>query len=257
MTTPAAESSPSQASASSQRVLEARGLRKVYGKRTVVDGVDISLRSGEVVGLLGPNGAGKTTTFYMIVGLVPATGGQVMLDGADITPKPMYRRARSGLGYLAQEHSVFGKLTVWENLMAVAETLKLNPKERRERVEKHLEELHLTHLARQKAFTLSGGEKRRLEISRALVTQPGFLLLDEPFAGVDPISVAEVQGMIRDMRKRGLGVLITDHQVRETLGVVDRAYILAGGRVICEGTSDFLITDPEARRLYLGDNFKL
>ena len=253
MTTQTAETSP----AASPRQLEARGLRKVYGKRTVVDGVDISLRSGEVVGLFGPNGAGKTTSFYMIVGLVPVSSGSVLLDGKDIAPLPMYRRARAGLGYLAQEHSIFGKLTVWENLMAVAETLKLNSRERRERVEQHLEEMRLTHLTKQKAYTLSGGEKRRLEISRALVTRPGFLLLDEPFAGIDPISVADVQGMIRDMRKRGLGVLITAHEVREALDVVDRAYLLAQGKVVCSGTSEFLVNDPEARRLYFGQDFKL
>lgn len=232
-------------------------LVKTYGKRQVVAGVNIEVGAGEVVGLLGPNGAGKTTTFYMIVGLVPATEGRVSLDGAEITRLPMYKRARLGIGYLPQEASVFRKLTVEENIRAIAETLPVNRKQRAELVERHLEELHLTHLAKQKAYTLSGGERRRLEISRALVTNPKFLLMDEPFSGVDPISVADVQTIILDLKKKGIGILITDHNVRETLRIVDRAYLIYEGRVLSEGSSDFLINDPQSRKFYLGENFNL
>ena len=235
----------------------AEGLVKDFGRRRVLDKVDLEVKSGEVVGLLGPNGAGKTTSFYIIVGLLESTGGTVWLDGRDITRVPMYKRARMGIGYLPQEHSVFAKLTVEENIRAVAETLPLNRKERAETVEKHLNELNLSPLARQKAYTLSGGEQRRLEISRALVTNPRFLLMDEPFANIDPISVNEVQGIIGTLAKKGIGVLITDHSVREILEIVDRAYLMHEGRVLCEGSSDFLLNDAQSRRLYLGDKFNM
>lgn len=237
--------------------IETRGLVREFGKRRVVDGVDIHVDGGEIVGLLGPNGAGKTTTFYMVVGLMRSTGGRVFLDGADLTPLPMYRRARSGIGYLPQEPSVFRKLNVERNLQAVAETLPVSRKERKNIVREHLRELGLEHLARQKAYTLSGGERRRLEISRALVTRPKFMLMDEPFSGVDPISVGEVQKIIVSLKERGIGVLITDHNVRETLRVVNRAYLLHEGRVLCEGTSEFLVNDPQSRQFYLGEDFNL
>ena len=229
--------------------ISTRGLVKTYGQRRVVDHVDIRLRAGEIVGLLGPNGAGKTTTFYMIVGLVSATEGSVYLDKLDITQTAMFRRARLGIGYLPQEPSVFRKLTVEENIRAIAETLPVSRSECRQIVERRLEELGLTALARQMAFTLSGGERRRLEISRALVTEPKFLLMDEPFSGVDPISVSEVQEIILK--------LITDHNVRETLRIVDRAFLMHEGRVLCEGDREFLINDPDSRKIYLGENFKL
>lgn len=237
--------------------IRTENLVKEYGKRRVVKGVNIGLEAGEVVGLLGPNGAGKTTSFYMIVGLVPATEGKVFLDGADITDVPMYKRARMGIGYLPQEASIFRKLSVYENIMAIAETLPIPKKELKGYVEQMLEELNLTHLAKQKAFTLSGGERRRLEITRALTAKPKFLLMDEPFSGVDPISVAEVQDIIRGLKKKGIGVLITDHNVRETLSVVDRAYLIHDGKVLCEGSSDFLVNDPQSRKFYLGDSFKM
>lgn len=232
-------------------------LVKVYGRRHVVNSVTIKVTSGEIVGLLGPNGAGKTTTFYMIAGLVRATRGTVVLNGDLITHMPMYRRARLGIGYLPQEPSVFRKLTVYENMMAIAETLRLSRKEHKALVRQHLAELGLTQLASQKAFTLSGGERRRLEIARALIIQPRFLLLDEPFSGVDPISVTEVQHLIFSLKEKGIGVLITDHNVRETLRVVDRAYLIHEGKVLCEGTSDFLVADPLSRRFYLGESFNL
>jgi lipopolysaccharide export system ATP-binding protein len=219
--------------------------------------VDLEISAGEVVGLLGPNGAGKTTSFYMIVGLVPATGGEVFLDDTPLTELPMYQRARLGLGYLPQEPSIFRKMTVEENIKAVVETLPLNKQEQAARIEEHLSELGLTALAKQKAYTLSGGERRRLEISRALVTQPKFLLMDEPFSGVDPISVSEVQKIIVQLKERGIGVLITDHNVRETLSIVDRAYLMHEGRVLSEGTSDFLINDPKSREFYLGEDFNI
>ena len=237
--------------------ISTRGLVKTYGQRRVVDHVDIRLRAGEIVGLLGPNGAGKTTTFYMIVGLVPATEGRVYLDKMDITRTAMYRRARLGIGYLPQEPSVFRKLTVEENIRAIAETLPVSRSECRQIIDRRLEELGLTSLAKQKAFTLSGGERRRLEISRALVTEPKFLLMDEPFSGVDPISVSEVQEIILGLKEKGIGVLVTDHNVRETLRIVDRAFLLHEGRVLCEGDRDFLINDPTSRKIYLGENFNL
>jgi len=237
--------------------IETNQLVKTYGQRNVVNGVNLRIRAGEVVGLLGPNGAGKTTTFYMIVGLVPASSGQVMLDGADITGLRMHQRARRGVGYLPQEASVFRKLSVEENILAIAESIGVPRGERRALVQKHLDELHLGHVAKQKAFTLSGGERRRLEIARALVTQPKFLLMDEPFAAIDPISVTEVQKIILQLKSRGIGVIVTDHNVRETLRIVDRAYLVHEGRVLSEGTSDFLIRDEQARKFYLGEGFNL
>jgi lipopolysaccharide export system ATP-binding protein len=233
------------------------GLVKVFGQRTVVAGVDIRVTAGEIVGFLGPNGAGKTTTFYMIVGLIPATQGRVAFGGRDVTRLPMHKRARLGLGYLPQEPSTFRKLTVEQNILAIVETLGLPRRERSTRVQQHLEELHLTHVARQPAYTLSGGERRRLEIARALVTSPKFLLMDEPFAAIDPISVAEVQKIVLDLKSRGIGVVITDHNVRETLRIVDRAYLIREGRVFKEGNSGFLINDAEAREFYLGKDFNL
>ena len=232
-------------------------LVKGYDGRPVVDGVEISVGRGEIVGLLGPNGAGKTTTFAMIVGYVTPDGGRIMLDDRDITDMPMYQRARLGIGYLAQEPSIFRKLTVEQNILAILETLEISKTDRRRRLDTLLNELGITHLARQKAFTLSGGEKRRLEITRALVTSPQFILLDEPFSGIDPITVFEAQEIIRELRKRGLGILLTDHNVRETLEITDRAYIMAEGKVLISGTAHELITDPRAREIYLGDKFRL
>jgi lipopolysaccharide export system ATP-binding protein len=235
----------------------AEGLAKTYGSRAVVDGVDLRISGGEVVGLLGPNGAGKTTTFYMVVGLVPATSGRVLLNGQDITGRRMHERARLGIGYLPQEASVFRKLTVEENIMAIIEAVNVPRGERKARVREHLEELGLGPLAKQKAFTLSGGERRRLEIARALVTRPQFLLMDEPFAAIDPISVAEVQKIILHLKGRGIGVIVTDHNVREILRIVDRAYLIRAGRVLTEGTGEFLINDENARKFYLGQDFNL
>jgi lipopolysaccharide export system ATP-binding protein len=233
------------------------GLVKTYGNRAVVDGIDLRMAGGEVVGLLGPNGAGKTTTFYMIVGLVPATKGRVLLNGEDITHFKMHKRARRGIGYLPQEPSVFRKLTVEENITAILEAVHVPRRERKTRLSEHIEELGLGHVARQKAYTLSGGERRRLEIARALVTRPHFLLMDEPFAAIDPISVADVQRIIRQLKARGIGVVVTDHNVRETLRIVDRAYLIHKGRVLSEGTGEFLIKDEKARKFYLGDDFNL
>ena len=237
--------------------IQTEGLVKTFGTRTVVNGVSLRFAAGEVVGLLGPNGAGKTTTFYMVVGLVPATAGRVKLDGTDITKLRMHQRARHGIGYLPQEASVFRKLTVEQNILAIVEAIGVPRRERRERVQTHLDELHLGHVAKQKAYTLSGGERRRLEIARALVTRPKFLLMDEPFAAIDPISVAEVQKMILQLKSRGIGVVVTDHNVRETLRIVDRAYLIHQGKVLSEGTGDFLIRDEQARKFYLGEGFNL
>lgn len=237
--------------------IRAEGLVKTFGARTVVNGVDLNVDAGEIVGLLGPNGAGKTTTFYMIVGLVPATRGRVLINGRDATRLRMHQRARLGIGYLPQEASVFRKLTVAQNLLAIVETLPVPRKQRHTIVEQHLAELNLTHVAGQMAFTLSGGERRRLEIARALVTQPKFLLLDEPFAAIDPISVSEVQRIVLSLKARGIGVIITDHNVRETLRIVDRAYLIHQGRVLTAGTGAFLINDPQAREIYLGKDFDL
>ena len=235
--------------------IRTEGLVKTYGTRAVVDGVNVNFRGGEIVGLLGPNGAGKTTTFYMIVGLVPATAGRVTLDGTDLTRLRMHERARHGIGYLPQEPSVFRKLTVAENLLAIVEATGVPRRERAARVQQHLTELSLDHVAKQKAYTLSGGERRRLEIARALVTKPKFLLMDEPFAAIDPISVAEVQKIILRLKSRGIGVVVTDHNVRETLRIVDRAYLLHKGKVLTEGSGQFLIKDEQARKSYLGEDF--
>jgi lipopolysaccharide export system ATP-binding protein len=232
-------------------------LVKVFGRRAVVNGVNLRVNAGEVVGLLGRNGAGKTTTFYMIVGLVPATRGRVFINGADATRLRMHQRARLGIGYLPQEASVFRKLTVEENILAIVETLPVARRDRPTHVRRHLEELGLTHLAKQRAYTLSGGERRRLEIARALVTAPRFLLMDEPLSGIDPIAVADVQKIVLQLRDRGIGVLITDHNVRETLNIVDRGYIIHEGRVIAEGPRDYLINDAKVREFYLGKDFNL
>ena len=238
-------------------VISTRDLVKNYGSRTVVAGVNIHVAAGEIVGLLGPNGAGKTTTFYMIVGLVPATRGAVLLNDRPITRLRMHQRARTGIGYLPQEPSIFRSLSVEENVRAIVETLSLPRRAHAARTKEHLDELGLFHLAKQRAYTLSGGERRRLEIARALVTRPQFLLMDEPFSGVDPISVADVQKIVLSLKQRGIGILITDHNVRETLRIVDRAYLIHQGRVLTEGTSDFLINDPKAREFYLGEGFNL
>ena len=232
--------------------LEARGLVKVYKGRSVVNDVSVQLEQGEIVGLLGPNGAGKTTTFYMITGLIRPDGGQIEFDGRDITDQPMYRRARMGIGYLAQEPSVFRKLTVEENVQAILETLPIADDERAHRLERLLDELAIKHLRRQKGFQLSGGERRRLEITRALVTEPKFMLLDEPFAGVDPIAVHDIQTIVAGLRHRGIGVLITDHNVEQTLDIVDRAYIMFEGKVQVAGTVRELVFDDRVANLYLG-----
>jgi lipopolysaccharide export system ATP-binding protein len=237
--------------------LETSRLVKAYNGRPVVDGVEIGVSRGEIIGLLGPNGAGKTTTISMIVGYVRPDGGAVTVDGQDITRLPMYQRSRLGIGYLAQEPSIFRKLTVEQNIMAILETVGLPVDQRRKRLDELLNELGITHLARQKAYVLSGGEKRRLEITRALVTNPQFILLDEPFSGIDPITVFECQEIIRELKGRGLGVLLTDHNVRETLEITDRAYIMAEGKVLIAGTAQELITDPRAREIYLGEKFRL
>jgi len=232
-------------------------LVKAYKGRKVVREVDINVKAGEIVGLLGPNGAGKTTSFYMIVGLVRPSGGKVFFNGKNVSSVPMYKRARMGMGYLSQEPSIFRKLTVQDNVMAILGTLPISHKERKRRLAQLLEELKIGHLAKQRAYTLSGGERRRLEITRALVTNPSIILLDEPFSGVDPLAVHDVQDIVRDLRDKGLGVLITDHNVRETLAVVDRAYLLCEGQVLREGNSDFLVNDEVSRELYLGPRFSM
>jgi lipopolysaccharide export system ATP-binding protein len=232
-------------------------LVKIYHGRRVVNGVNLDVKRGEIVGLLGPNGAGKTTSFYMTVGLVKPSEGRVFFKGEDVTHAPMYQRARMGMGYLSQEPSIFRRLTVEQNVMAILETLPLNGRERRKRLQFLLEELKISHLAQQKAFTLSGGERRRLEITRALVTNPALILLDEPFSGVDPLAVHDVQQIIVELKERGLGILITDHNVRETLAVVDRAYLICEGKVLREGTSEFLVNDEMSRQLYLGPRFSM
>ena len=237
--------------------LVASGLVKIYGDRTVVNGMNVNCRCGEIVGLLGPNGAGKTTTFYMIMGLVKPNEGKVMFRGCDITRMPVFLRARRGLGYLAQEASIFRKLTVWNNVMAILETLKMSRKARNARCEELLATFDLMKVARQPAYTLSGGERRKLEIARALVRQPSILMLDEPFAGVDPLAVNDIQDIVRRLRDQGLGIIITDHNVRETLSVVDRAYLVYNGRLLKEGTSNELVNDPEVRAKYLGEDFHM
>ncbi len=238
-------------------VLAAQHLCKQLGGRDILRDVSVNVRAGEVVGLLGPNGAGKTTTFYAIVGLIRPDRGAVLLDGEDVTRFPMYQRARKGISYLPQEPSVFRKLTVEENIRAILETLPLSHEERSERLAALLEELSIAHLAKNKAFSLSGGERRRVEITRALVTEPSFMLLDEPFAGIDPIAVLDIQNIVGQLRDRGIGVLITDHNVRETLGICDRAYILNAGAILEEGPPDAIANSPLAREIYLGERFTL
>lgn len=241
----------------SQGILVAEKLVKAYRGRRVVDEVDIAVNRGEIVGLLGPNGAGKTTTFYMVVGLIRPDSGRVALAGSDITRLPVYQRARKGVGYLSQEPSVFRKLTVADNVMAILETLDISDAERSRRLVALLKDLGLDRLAGQKAYTLSGGERRRLEITRALVQHPSILMLDEPFSGVDPLAVSDIQQIITKLRDRGLGIFITDHNVRETLSVVDRAYLMYEGKILREGRSSFLVEDDMSRELYLGRNFRM
>ena len=237
--------------------LVARDLERFYGQWKVVDKVTITVQRGEVVGLLGPNGAGKTTTFYLIVGLLRADGGQILVDGHDISKMPMHRRARLGIGYLAQEPSIFRRLTVRENILSILESLPMSRKERAARLAQLLEELNIAHLADRRGYNLSGGERRRVEITRALVTEPKFMLLDEPFVGIDPIAVAEIQDIVARLQAKGLGILITDHNVRETLSTTDRAYIMFEGRILLQGTSQELAQDPVARQIYLGERFRL
>jgi lipopolysaccharide export system ATP-binding protein len=238
-------------------MVQALGLEKSYRGRKVVDEVSLELRQGEVVGLLGPNGAGKTTTFYMVVGLISPDSGKVLLNGSDITGTPMYLRARSGISYLPQEPSSFRKLTVEENLRCIAETLSISAEEQSERVNELLEEFGISSLRRQGAYSLSGGERRRLEIARALVLTPRFILLDEPFAGIDPLAVLDIQRIIAQLKKRNIGVLVTDHNVRETLNITDRAYIINEGKILREGSPEELTSDNEVRKVYLGENFRL
>lgn len=238
-------------------MLRSERLIKIYNKRRVVNQVSIEVNQGEIVGLLGPNGAGKTTTFYMITGMIRPTEGKIFLEETEVTTMPMYRRAQLGIGYLSQEPSIFRRLTVEQNILAILETLPLSHHERRRRLSELLEELAISPLAKNYAYTLSGGERRRVEITRALVTNPKFILLDEPFAGVDPIAVEDIQEIVRGLKQRGIGVLITDHNVHETLSITDRAYLLYEGTVLKSGTTEFLANDPEARKLYLGDKFRL
>ncbi|MFI5394372.1 MAG: LPS export ABC transporter ATP-binding protein [Candidatus Binatia bacterium] len=240
-----------------ENVLRAEGLCKRLGGREILRTVSLEVHAGEVVGLLGANGAGKTTTFYAIVGLIRPDRGKVLLNGADVTGEPMYIRARKGISYLPQEPSVFRKLTVEENLLAILEALPLTREERRERLAELLEELSIAHLAKNKAYSLSGGERRRVEITRALVTEPAFMLLDEPFAGIDPLAILDIQSIVTQLKERHIGILITDHNVRETLGICDRAYILNDGAVLEEGTPQAIAASPQARELYLGERFTL
>jgi len=238
-------------------ILSAKALYKKYKHRMVVNSISIKVAQGEIVGLLGPNGAGKTTTFYMTVGLIEPYDGNVYLDNIDITKEPMYKRARAGIGYLPQETSIFRGLTVEQNLMAIAQTLNISKKQQKEKVDSLLEDFGLTKLRKQITTTLSGGEKRRCEIARALVNNPKFLLLDEPFVGIDPITVADIQKIISKLRDRGLGILITDHNVRETLEIIDRAYIIYEGKILLEGSAEELLNSEKARKVYLGENFKM
>jgi lipopolysaccharide export system ATP-binding protein len=248
---------PLVAIALNDRLLVTEDLVKAYRGRRVVNGVSINVAAGEIVGLLGPNGAGKTTTFNMVVGVVKADEGAVKFEDHNVTRRPMHQRARLGMGYLTQEPSVFRKLTVEQNILAILETCKMDRQERDVRLKYLLDELDLAPLAKSRAYTLSGGEKRRLEITRALVTSPKLLLLDEPFSGIDPIAVYEVQKIVRRLKERGLGILITDHNVRETLKLVDRAYLINKGEVVCEGNAEFLVNDPQAREIYLGPEFNM
>lgn len=238
-------------------LLEIKDLSKSYDGREVVKGVNMVVKRGEIVGLLGPNGAGKTTSFYMVVGIIQSDRGEITFDNTDISKLPIHQRARFGIGYLAQEASIFRKLTVEENIMAILETLSINRSERKLRLESLLEELRIAHLRKNRAYTLSGGERRRLEITRALVTNPSFILLDEPFSGIDPIVVNEAQEIIKELKDRGLGILLTDHNVRETLSITDRAYLIAEGKILISGTADELINNPQARQVYLGEKFRM
>ena len=238
-------------------IIRTDNLVKTYGERNVVNGVSVEVEQGTIVGLLGPNGAGKTTTFYMIVGIEKPDAGVVTLDGQDISNLAMFERARAGIGYLPQEASIFSKMTVEENIMAILETTNLNATEREAKMNALIEEFRIGHIRKSKGSALSGGERRRVEIARALATDPSFILLDEPFAGIDPIAVADIQGMIAHLACRGIGVLITDHNVRETLSIVDKAYILAEGRILLHGDSNTIANDPIARKYYLGDNFSM
>jgi lipopolysaccharide export system ATP-binding protein len=238
-------------------VLRTADLVKTYNKRNVVNRVSINVQAGEIVGLLGPNGAGKTTTFYMIVGIIRPTIGRVYFKDREITTTPMCDRAKHGIAYLSQEPSIFRRLTAYENVMAILETLPLSRAEMKRRAYELLEDLGIARLAKSKAYTLSGGERRRLEIARALVTKPALILLDEPFSGVDPIAVDDVQNIIRELKQRNMGILITDHNVRETLSVTDRAYLIHSGEILIEGSAERLINDPEARRIYLGEDFRI
>ncbi len=237
--------------------LEAQGLTKCFGNKRVVDNLSLEVCSGEVVGLLGPNGAGKTTTFYMIAGLYKPDAGEVYFNGENITELPMYLRARKGIGYLPQEPSVFRKLTVEENILAILQTLTMTREEMKQRLQELLGELGIAHLAQRKAYVLSGGERRRVEITRALVTSPLFLLFDEPFTGIDPIAVSDIQNIIAQLKDKGIGILISDHNVRETLGVCDRAYIISEGRVLDQGSAQAIISNPKVREVYLGERFSL
>ncbi|TFB10824.1 LPS export ABC transporter ATP-binding protein [Candidatus Marinimicrobia bacterium MT.SAG.2] len=239
------------------KTLGVQGLRKRYGKKVVVNGISLDVHKGEIVGLLGPNGAGKTTTFYMITGMIRPNGGQVYLEKQNITSMPMYKRARLGIGYLSQEPSVFRRLTVEDNLKLILQTMNLSRKEVSFRIDKYLNDMSITHIRKRKGYQLSGGERRRTEICRALLTEPDFMLLDEPFSGIDPIAVEEIQNIVIDLKRRGIGVLITDHNVHETLSITDRAYLLFEGKIFIEGTSEYLANDPDARKLYFGDKFRL
>ncbi len=238
-------------------LLETKSLFKSYDGRQVVRGIDLLVKRGEIVGLLGPNGAGKTTTFYMIVGVIHPNEGRIIFDNQDITRLPIHIRCRFGIAYLSQEPSIFRKLTVEENIMSILETLPLSRRERKERLQSLLNELNISHLAKNKAYTLSGGERRRLEITRALVCNPSFILLDEPFSGIDPIVVNEAQEIIKELRNKGLGILLTDHNVRETLSITDRAYLIADGKILISGGAQDLLNNPKARQIYLGEKFRM
>jgi lipopolysaccharide export system ATP-binding protein len=238
-------------------ILKVEELEKYYGKRKVVDKVSIEVNTGEVVGLLGPNGAGKTTIFYMTIGIIPPDNGKIWLDKYDITKLPMYKRARAGIGYLPQEASIFRGLTVEENILAILEAVNYPPEKRRQKCKELLEEFHISHIATQKGYTLSGGERRRCEIARLLVITPNFLLLDEPFAGIDPIAISELQSIIYRLKQQGIGIFITDHNVRETLQITDRAYIMYDGKILVSGPSDMLVNHPIAKKVYLGEKFTM
>lgn len=251
------QSSSSPLPALSVKTLRAEHLAKRYKNRLVVDGVSVEVKQGEVVGLLGPNGAGKTTTFYMMVGMIRPTAGNVYVDDIEISGEPMYRRAKMGIGYLSQEASIFRKMSVRDNILAVLELTKLDANERKARCERLMEEFGIAHLAKSKGYMLSGGERRRTEIARSLATEPRFILLDEPFAGIDPIAVEDIMRIVHDLKDRGIGVLVTDHNVHETLSITDRSYLLFEGKILMSGTPEHLANDPEAKRLYLGEKFRL